>query len=128
MKLLLDTCSFLWLIDQTENLSESAKTALEDCSNELILHQMSSWEIQIKYQTGKLKLRYPPKEWICKGLELHGIEYARLSDTEIWHLNKLPWLHRDPFDRLLISSALCEGMRLVTPDPEIHKYPVPVLW
>ncbi len=128
MKLLLDTCCFLWLIDQTKHLSEAAKTALEDSSNELVLSQVSSWEIQLKYQTGKLDLSFPPKELISRGLNCHGIDYSPIDDEAIWHLAKLPAHHRDPFDRLLIASALCGGMRLVTPDPLIHKYPVTVLW
>jgi PIN domain nuclease of toxin-antitoxin system len=116
------------MIDEVDHLSDTARKALEDGSNELVLHQASSWEIQIKYQTGKLKLRDSPEELIAQGLERHKVEYARLEDIEIWHLQKLPAHHRDPFDRLLIASALCQGMRLVTPDPQIHKYPVPIVW
>lgn len=128
MRLLLDTCTFLWMIDEVENLSEKARENLEDGQNELMVHQASSWEIQIKYQTGKLDLRCPPEELLKEGLKRHRIGYARIQDEEIWQLQKLPTHHRDPFDRLLISSALCCGMRLVTPDPQIHKYPVPIVW
>lgn len=128
MKLLLDTCSFLWMIDSVEQLSSAAREALEASSNELFLHQASALEIQIKYQTGKLGLRCSPKELIAAGLRQHGIHYSPLENEEIWQLQKLPFIHRDPFDRLIISAALCRGMRVVTPDPQIHKYPVPVIW
>lgn len=128
MRLLLDTRTFLWMIDAVEYLSEHARNLLEEGRNELILSQVSSWEIQLKYQTGKLDLGCSPKELVEKGMQLHGIRYDRLEDEAIWHLQKLPDHHRDPFDRLLIASALCQGLRLVTPDPEIHKYPVPVIW
>ena len=86
------------------------------------------WEIQIKYQSGKLTLTHAPKETIELGMERHDVDYQSLASTAIWQLQKLPLLHKDPFDRIIIASALCEGMTLVTPDPEIHKYPVPVIW
>lgn len=128
MNILLDTCTFLWMIDEVKRLSPKVREALEDGRNRLVFHQASSWEIQIKYQLGKLPLSNPPKEIVEKGLSAHGIEYQPMSDAEIWHLQKLPELHRDPFDRILISYALCEGLKFASPDPEVHKYPVPILW
>ncbi len=116
------------MIDRTENLSEGAREALEDGGNTLWMHQASTWEIQIKHQTGKLQLAANPRTVIEEGVKRHGIHYNRISNPDIWHLEKLPNHHRDPFDRILVSHALLEGMKLVTPDPEIEKYPVAVLW
>lgn len=128
MKLLLDTCTFLWMISSPDQLSKVATQALEDGSNRLLLSQASMWEIQIKHQSGKLGLTYTPKKTIEMGMERHHVDYQSIECTAIWHLQKLPLLHRDPFDRIILATALCEGMTLVTPDPEIHKYPVPVIW
>lgn len=128
MKLLLDTCTFLWMIDSVENLSPVAREKLEDRGNEIVLHQASAWEIQLKHQTGKLHLKKDPAEMIREGLQKHEVAYQTLRDAEIWHLAKLPDHHRDPFDRILISAALCHGMKLVTPDSRIQSYPVPVIW
>jgi len=128
MKLLLDTCTFLWLSDRTDLLSESARTALATTENELRLHQASAWETQIKYSLGKLRLKLPPREFVPLALARHGVAYDQLTDESIWLLDKLPALHRDPFDRLLIAHALLGGMTIVTPDPHIHRYPVPTLW
>lgn len=128
MKLLLDTCTFLWLIGATRNLSPCARDLLEDSRNTLILHQASAWEIQIKYQKGKLELSEKPQFIVSEGLRLHQITYAKLNDDAIWHLSKLPDHHRDPFDRILIAAALCAGMKIVTPDPKISDYPVPAIW
>ncbi|MEX1118460.1 MAG: type II toxin-antitoxin system VapC family toxin [Terrimicrobiaceae bacterium] len=128
MNILLDTCTFLWMIDEVDQLSPAVREAFEDGRNRLILHQASSWEIQIKYHSGKLPLAKPPREIIRNGLVAHGIEYQTFGDAEIWHLQKLPGLHRDPFDRILISYALCEGLKFASPDPEIQKYPVAILW
>jgi PIN domain nuclease of toxin-antitoxin system len=128
MNLLLDTCTFLWAISAPDQLSQAAKQAVEDRDNRLSLSQASMWQIQIKYQSGKLTLTHTPKETIELGMERHDVDYQSLASTAIWQLQKLPLLHKDPFDRIIIASALCEGMTLVSPDPEIHKYPVPVIW
>ena len=128
MNLLLDTCTFLWVIDRVDQLSPGVRELLEDSTSALILHQASAWEIQIKYQTGKLGLRDRPEIIVREGLNRHGIAYHRMTDEAIWHLEKLPEHHRDPFDRLLISHALTEGLKLVTPDPRIHDYPVLCVW
>lgn len=128
MKLLLDTCTFLWMIAHEEKLSPPAREALEDGGNTLVLNQVSAWEIQIKYQTGKLKLKDCPEILIRDGLKLHGVDYEPLADEAIWHLGKLPEHHKDPFDRMLVASALTCGMKVVTPDHKIHAYPVPIIW
>jgi len=116
------------MVDEVSNLGGEARAALEDGANRLTVHQASCWEIQMKYDLGKLPFNRPPREIIRDGMAMHGIEYQCLQDETIWHLQKLPPIHGDPFDRILISHALCHGMRLVTPDPRIAKYPVPVIW
>ncbi len=128
MNLLLDTCTFLWMIGAPRNLSPLARDLLEDSGNTVFFHQASAWEVQIKFQKGKLKLSGKPQFIVSEGLRLHQIAYAKLNDEAIWHLSKLPDHHKNPFDRILIATALCEGMKMVTPDPKIHAYPVPVIW
>mgnify|MGYP005850216559 FL=1 len=128
MKLLLDTCTFLWLIAGEHKLSPGARELLEDGHNTLFLHQASIWEIQLKHQKGQLSLSESPRTLIPEALRLHRIDCARLDNEAIWHLAKLPDHHKDPFDRLLIAAALCEGWKLVTPDPKFANYPVPVIW
>jgi PIN domain nuclease of toxin-antitoxin system len=128
MNILLDTCAFLWMIDDVTRLGPHIRSALEDSSNRVIFHQASSWEIQIKYDLGKLPLARAPREIIQEGIRAHAVEYQPLQDEEIWHLQKLPPIHGDPFDRLLIAHALCNGLRLASPDPRIAKYPVQTIW
>jgi len=128
MTCLLDTCTFLWLTDQVEHLSAVARTALENPANTLILSQASSLEIQIKYNRGKLPLALPPQEFISQAIEKFGLIYLRIEDDHLWAKGKLPLLHRDPFDRLLIAQALHEGMAIATPDLHIHRYPIRTLW
>jgi PIN domain nuclease of toxin-antitoxin system len=128
VNILLDTCTFLWMIDDVSMLGPAIRPALEDASNRVILHQASCWEIQIKHDLGKLPLARPPREILRDGIAAHAIDYQTLQDEDIWHLGKVPSLHGDPFDRILISHALCQGLKLATPDPEIARYPVPILW
>jgi|GEM_PF-402533 PIN domain nuclease of toxin-antitoxin system len=109
-------------------LSPAAHRALEDGQNTLVLHQASIWEIQLKYQKGQLQLSESPRTFIPKALRLHQIDCATFENDAIWHIEKLPEHHKDPFDRILIAAALCKGMKIVTPDPIIGRYPVPVLW
>ena len=128
MKILLDTCTALWFFGEAEKLSKPAMEAISDGANEVILHQVSVLEIQIKYLTGKLSLRQKPGLFVPQAVKELDLVYERLSDAAIYFLEKLPSLHRDPFDRLLISHALVEGWTIATPDPLINQYPVPVLW
>lgn len=128
MTCLLDTCTFLWLTDRTEHLSAAARSVLEDPANTLVLSQVSSFEIQIKYNRGKLPLAIAPQDFIAQAIEKFGLTYLRIEDAHLWTKGKLPLLHRDPFDRLLIAQAVHEGLPIVTPDPEISTYPVRVIW
>lgn len=125
---LLDTCTFLWLADRTEELSPAARSTLEDPANQLVLSQVSSFEIQIKFNRAKIPLTIPPQEFISRALTTFGLTYLPIEDAHLWAKGKLPLLHRDPFDRLLIAQAIHEGMAIVTPDPRIHSYPVRALW
>ena len=128
MRLLLDTCVFLWSLDETRNLSASASKAIQDSSNELVFHQISALEIQIKHSLGKLTLKVPPSDFIACGESSLGTIRHNLDDQAMSLLGNLPWIHKDPFDRVLVAHAIYHGLTLVTPDPNIHRYPVRVLW
>ncbi len=112
MNLLLDTCTFLWMAGAVEQLSAPASLALEDTRNHLILHQGSLWEIQIKYQTGKLLLADAPQVLVEAGLRKHSVHFHSLRNEDIWHLQKLPSHHRDPFDRILLLKRNPQRVQL----------------
>jgi PIN domain nuclease of toxin-antitoxin system len=128
VKLLLDTCTFLWSIEGGSSLSESARRALIDPENDLYLSSVSSWEIVVKHSLGRLPLPEPPERYVPAQRQARGIERCSLDEEAALHLQRLPSLHRDPFDRMLICQALTAGFTLVTPDPEIARYPVKTLW
>lgn len=130
MKLLLDSCTFLWLIWDQPELSARARVAIADPGNEVYLSSVSLWEILIKHGTGKVAIHRPidPQRFYVEQRELHGIAALALGENAIVQLTKLPELHRDPFDRALICQAIAHGLTLVTPDAQINRYPVLTLW
>lgn len=128
MRLLLDTCTFLWLISDDDSLSQSARELFQNPQNEVFLSVVSVWEITVKYQLGKLPLPQHPRHYIPQQRTRHYIESLSLHEEAIQHLANLPEIHRDPFDRMLICQAVEEGLVLLTPDPLIQQYPVKVIW
>lgn len=127
MRLLLDTHAFLWYISADAKLPEAHLAAIRDASNEVYLSAASVWEAVIKHGLGKLPLPSPPAEYLPQQRAAHGIAALPIDETAMVHLAALPPLHRDPFDRILVAQALLVNLTIVTIDPEILAYPVPVL-
>ena len=128
MRLLLDTVAFIWLVEGNPRLSESAQGLIADPANEVYLSAASAWEIAIKYAIGRLLLRMPPEEYVTGQRRLHLIESLPVSETAALQVHKLPALHDDPFDRIIVAQAIVEGLAVVTPDRHISQYPVRVEW
>ena len=128
MRILLDTCTFLWLISSDKALSRSARDAFVDPDNDAFLSTVSAWEIALKHSLGKLPLPSAPERFIPLQRERHGVASLPLEEQAILHLPKLPLLHRDPFDRALICQAIQHELTLLTPDPLITQYAVRTAW
>ena len=128
MRLLLDTCTFLWFITADGRLPQDIRKSIQSPDHEVWLSVVSFWEILVKHQLGRLPLPESPASYILKQRERHGIDSLALLENAVGHLTKLPDRHRDPFDRMLICQAIDRGLTIVTPDPAIHSYPVKVLW
>ena len=128
MRLLLDTHVFLWYITADPKLPIPFREAVrQDPANEVYLSVASVWEAVIKHHLGKLPLPAPPANYLPKQRDAHGIASLPIDEGAMMHLAGLPPLHRDPFDRLLVAQALQHGLTVVTVDPEVAAYPVPVL-
>ena len=128
MKILLDTCTFLWIITDDSELSPQAKTLFIDPSNEVYLSVASTWEIAIKYKRGKLSLPKSPEKYIPTKRKQHNIDSLPLAEEATLYLTKLPNLHKDPFDRILICQSIVSGLIILTPDELISQYPLRSIW
>lgn len=128
MRLLLDTCTFLWIVADDPALSPQARRAFQDPANEVFLSAVSAWEIAVKNRLGKLPLPQPSQQFVPEHRIRHQIDALPLGEEAVLHLPKLPEHHRDPFDRMLICQAIHDGLIILTPDPAIHAYPVRSLW
>ena len=127
MKLLLDTCTFLWLAGG-QSLPPTVSTVVSDPSNEVYLSAVSVWEIVTKHRNGRLPLPEPPERLIPAERALRGVAALAFDEACALQGARLPPLHRDPFDRMLVAQAVALGLVLVTPDPLISQYPVRVIW
>jgi len=128
VKLLLDTVTFLRASLGETELSDRARELILNDANECYLSAVSSWEIAIKHALGSLPLPEPPDRFIPRHRDQMGVEPLPLDEESALHLARLPQLHRDPFDRMLVCQAIVGGMVLVTPDALVSQYPVRSAW
>ena len=126
MKILLDTCEFLWLVTGDSKLSPPIVSAVSDPQNEVFL-SVVSLEISLKYSLGKLPLPQSPAEFVPWQRERHLIAPLPLDEAAVAQLSKLPGFHRDPFDRMLICQANAHGLTLASSDQLVRRYPVALL-
>lgn len=128
MKFLLDTHSFLWYINGHPNLSLAARDIIEDASSQPFLSVASLWEIAIKISLGKLSLAQPFEVIILEQMNLNGIQLLSIELPHLAIVAKLPFHHRDPFDRLIIAQAIVEGIPIVGADHTFDSYSINRLW
>ncbi len=125
MKLLLDTQLLLWAAGQPQRLSVATRTLLLDPRHELLFSAASLWEITIKSSLGRDDFVVEPRV-LRRGLLDNGYVELPITGEHAVSVEALPDIHRDPFDRLLVAQALCEGVTLLTADKIVAKYPGPI--
>ncbi|MEA5535397.1 type II toxin-antitoxin system VapC family toxin [Crocosphaera sp. XPORK-15E] len=128
MKLLLDTHTFLWFIDGSSNLSQTARQLIENEDNQRFVSIASLWEIAIKVSIGKLKLGVSLPDLVKQQVYDNDIELLAISPEHLDILRKLDFHHKDPFDRLIISQSIVEKMTIITKDTAFISYSVQILW
>ncbi len=128
MRLLLDTVTFIWLVEGSHRLVESARRSIVNPNNDVYLSVASAWEIAVKHGIGRLPLRVPPEEYVVEQRRLHRIESLPITEDAALQAGRLPGLHRDPFDRIIVAQAIVDGLAVVTPDRLIGMYPIRVEW
>lgn len=125
MKLLLDTHLLLWAAGEPEKLSLTAKSLIEDPTNELLFSAVSLWEISIKRGLGRADFLVDARV-LRRGLMDNGYQELAIMSAHAVSIDSLPPLHKDPFDRLLIAQAMVEGITLLTCDSLVAQYPGPI--
>ena len=128
MNVLLDTCVFLWIVRGDSALSPTARAMFSDPGNLVYLSAVSAWEITVKHKLGRLPLSESPETYVPKERAKHRILPLDLTESSVLVLERLPDLHADPFDRMLVCQAIAHGMVLLTPDTQIQAYPVNSRW
>ena len=125
--ILLDTHLFLWMQFDSAQLPKQINRLMQSDDVCWHLSQVSVWEIQIKFDLQKLPLPKPPQALLPNLIEESGLNFQPLQNEAIFMLGKLPPIHRDPFDRLLITTAIVNGWEIATVDGTFQDYPVRIV-
>ena len=123
MKFILDTHIFLWLINEDPRLTEDKAQVIINPENEVFLSVVSIWECVLKYQIGKLQFPQSPEIYLPQQRSKHLCKSLGISEETIKQLIKLPMIHKDPFDRLIICQSLESDLTIITEDRAILSYP-----
>lgn len=127
-RLLLDTHVFLWWVDDAPDLTAEARAAISDVGNDCCLSVVSCWEMAVKSSIGKLRLACPIDRFVSEQAAANGFTLLGVELHQIAKVEKLPFHHRDPFDRLLIAQALSDNFTIISADEAFSKYGVKRLW
>ncbi len=128
MRYLVDTQIFLWFLSERDRFSVKAREFLEDVhSNRFFLSDASAWEVAIKYGLRKLKLPERPELFFVDRVRQADYQHLRIALRHVTRVHTLPLVHRDPFDRLLITQAISEGMTIISEDRIFKSYEVGLL-
>jgi PIN domain nuclease of toxin-antitoxin system len=128
MRLLLDTHAFLWWIADDARLSKRARSAIATRRDECFVSMASCWEIAIKVSLEKLTLEAPVDRFIPEQLAVNSFSLLSIEFAQVARVARLPFHHRDPFDRLLAGQALIDDLTVVSADPIFRRYGVKRLW
>lgn len=127
MKVLLDTHIFLWAMGVNKNLPKQTIELLGNKATEKYLSAVSSWEIVIKYAKGSLVLPEPPVAFVQSSILAAGINQLPITVNDTLLVGELPFHHKDPFDRLLITQAKAHNLHILTDDGIFDKYEVDII-
>ena len=128
MRALLDTHAFLWWVLDSARLSNTAFQLITDESNEIFVSAASAWEIATKHRIGKLPEAGVVAADVAGYIAGQGFEALAIGVADAERAGRLPGIHRDPFDRMLIAQSLGHDLAIVSIDAEFDRYGVNRLW
>ena len=127
MRYLLDTHALIWYFENSSELPQKIKEIIKQTKNDLYVCSISLWEIAIKINLGKLRVGFTFDQLI-EDIKKRDFAILQIEDEYLRGLSSLPFIHKDPFDRLLVSTALAENLTIITIDGDIQKYDVSWIW
>lgn len=128
MRYRLDTCTFLWVSQQTVMLSKAATDAINDPVSELYVSDVSIWEVTLKHCAGRLPLPDVPRIWSPEKFAHHYFKSLSLNQEAIYRSGELPRVHPDPFDRLLAAQSIESGLTILSPDTPLSSLGAARIW
>ncbi len=128
MTVLLDAHTFLWFVMGSPKLSATARSLIEEQAQNKLVSVVTLWEIAIKHSLGRLTLNTAFDQIIPQPLSRNGFDVLNISVGHLNALITLPFHHRDPFDRLLISQAVNEQFSIVSADIAFDSYDIQRIW
>lgn len=127
--LLLDTHALVWLASDQELLTEHGKARIRKAAGRLFLSAISSLEIALLVKRGRLELPLRPEQFVAESLRHHGIIEIPVDSKIAMAAAALPEIHNDPFDRILVSTAIIHGLDILSKDGVLPRYPgLKVIW
>lgn len=123
MKILLDTHALIWFVEDDEKLPDSLKVILSQKNNSIFVSVASLWEMAIKISLNKLSISVSFDE-VIELVKSNGFEILQISESHLSELLKLPFIHRDPFDRILVAQSSSEDFLFVSRDEIFNSYEV----
>jgi PIN domain nuclease of toxin-antitoxin system len=127
MNVLIDTHALIWFITNDDKLSSLSRDIIENSSNTCLVSIASLWEMGIKFSLGKLELRTELKR-AFQIIDESGFEVLPIAPNHILTNAALAFHHRDPFDRIIIAQAKCEGFKVISKDRDFRKYDIDLIW
>ena len=127
MNLLLDTHVLIWWLENNPRLGSRARKTLLSASTRSVVSAATLWEISIKAALGRLDMDDPLTTWVPRLEDEWGVRSLAITFEHAIAVRNLPPHHHDPFDRMLVAQAQCEGLTIITVDPAIPAYDVPTL-
>lgn len=128
MKYLIDTHTLLWIVTNDPKLSAKAKDLYLDSENEIFISMASIWELSIKSSLGKISLEQPLDEFVNEHVKGNDIRILKIELPHVLRIENLPFYHRDPFDRLIISQSIEDNIPIIGSDKTFDSYPIKRIW
>jgi PIN domain nuclease of toxin-antitoxin system len=127
VNVLLDTHVLIWWIENNRRLGKRAKSIIADDRTSVWISAATVWEISVKAAAGRLDLRASFPDELSAEMQQSGFRPLAITFEHAFAVRKLPLLHTDPFDRMLVAQAQCEGLTLVSADTIFPQYHIPIL-